>query len=590
MCVHAQPGSPGAALEAPIVAGKLGERIHELVSRVEALGFSGQVLVESNGRIVLHEAVGYAEAAERRLMTLDTGIGVASISKQFTGAAILSLEEAGRLSLDDTLAAFFGAVPSDKAGITVRQLLTHRSGVQSRTSEDFEPASQELLLTGILEMPLAFPPGRRWRYSAAGYNLLAAIIERVSGMPYADYLDVTFFEPAGMRQTFVMDGSTGPGAVRGDVSRSYLGWEDRGSPDAWPRNWRNFGAGDVVSTAADLYRWELVLRAGHIFPAEVRQRYLSPLAAVDDDVDYGYGLFFQRDDQGRLMIEHGGDAALGFNGSFYRYPDEDFLVLITCNARTPDGQWLRHTLGADIETLLRGGEPALPPDASLPTQEDVLHLPGTYVLPGEDRLQVLTDGVHLWLAPHGQGAVDLLLDLDEEGREAARHADEATLELLTGLAANDSTAYLRALRQEGAPHFADYWTEWQSLVHARGPLHAFEILGSHPGRGSVTARARLQFRTGCITMTYFWGDAGRGRLRGTFVESIPYRPVGAVALARTPEGFVAMDPFGDQMHTLHVDATGALRIDTVGDPRGVTARRQGMIGWTPPFLGRRDSR
>jgi CubicO group peptidase (beta-lactamase class C family) len=574
---QAQPASPAhVVLDRPIVVGEAGRRIDELAGRAEAYGFSGQVLVEAAGRVVLHRAYGFADAARRRRMTLSTGVGVASISKQFTAACILGLGEAGRLSLDDTLAVFFDAVPAEKSAITVRQLLTHRSGLRSRYQEDFEPAHRREMLAGILDTPLAFPPDSQWQYSAANYNLLAAIVEHASGMAYADCVETTLLRPAGMQHSFVMHG----GDPQRAVSRSYLGWEDRGSPVTWPRNWRNFGAGDLVSTAADLYRWDRALRGGRIFSLQTCKRYLSPLAPVEEGVDYGYGLFFHRDDDGRLMIEHGGDAALGFNGSFYRYPDEGFLVLITCNARTPAGQWLRHALGADIETILRGGEVSLPPAGRLPKAVDIAQLPGTYRLAAGDRLHILTDGAHLWLAPEGQGAVDLVLGANGDAAAAARRANEATRRLLQGLVVADSTAYLRALQEEGAPYFDDYWQEWQSLVEARGPLHAFEILGSVAGSRSVTTRSRLQFRTGCITMTYFWGDVGRGRLRGTFVESIAFRPAGTLTLARSSQGgFVGFDPFGSQVLEVRIDDDGALRFPS----RNTTARRQGVIGWTPPF-------
>lgn len=562
----------------PVIRGAAGRRMHELAKRAAVFGFSGQVLVAADDRIVLHRAYGFADARDRRPMTTETGVGVASISKQFLGAAVLELAEAARLRLEDSLPAFFDDLPEAKRGITLAQLLAHTSGVRSRYAEDFEPATRDELIRGILETELAFKPGTRWRYSAAGYNLAAAIIERVTGERYRDYVHRTLLEPAGMRHTGLADDDWEPD----EVARSYLGWEDRGSPAEWPPNWRNFGAGDLVSTAADLYRWERALRSGAVLSAASLDRYFRPLAVIDEDVDYGFGLFFHTDEEGRRVIEHGGDAALGFNGSFYRYPDEDFLILITCNARTPVGNWLRHALGEGLEAIVRGGEAESAPAAELPSEEALRTLTGTYRLEDGSRLHALTDGSHLWLAAAGQEAVNRLGGYDDETVAALERGNRKTARLFAGLLRADSSVYREALTEEGAPYFDDYWNEWRGLVEARGPLHAYDLLGSSPGRGSVTSRVRLQFRTGALTMTLFWGDQASGRLRGTFIEGVPFRPPVALAVGRVAgDEFVAHELLSGRTLAVELEPSGALRIS---DEEGsVRAEPMGLAGWTPPF-------
>lgn len=568
--VSGSQGEDGATLAA---------RLHDLASRVEAFGFSGQVLVRSGGEILLHRAYGVADAAERRPMTTATGLGVASMSKQFAGAAVLWLVERGRLSLEDSLSAWLPDVPADKRGITVRQLLAHRSGVRSRYRQDFEPSSRELMIRGILDTPLAFAPGTGWEYSFAGYNLIAAIVERATGTSYGDFLRTALFRSAGMRHTHLLD-DVPDGA---DVSRSYLGWSDRGSPAEWPTNLRNFGAGDVISTAGDLERWDRSVREGRIFLPATVETYLGPLGAVDEGTEYGFGLFLYRDGAGRAIIEHGGDAALGFNGSFHRYSDDDFLVIVTSNSRTPSGQWMRHALGEGIETILRGGEPELPPPAVSPTAEDVRRLVGTYETADGGVFHILTDGAHLWLAGEGQPAISRLAGLDHEENDAATLANAKTEELLGGLLAADSTAFLTALTGEGAPHFPDYWSDWRKLTETRGVLHRFRILGSTLGAGPAITRATLEFRTGQITMAFFWGELGAGRIRGTSIDSVPYRPPVALALARSPTGgLVAHDLFGTVTLPVEVTGNGDLRI---GNGSAATmARAVGSAGWVPTRL------
>lgn len=624
-----------------IVTGETGRRMDELVRRTVPFGFAGQVLVEVDGRVVLHRAYGYADPARRRPMTTRTALGVASVSKQFAAAAVLRLAEAGSLSLGDSLSTLFSSdLPAEKRGITIRQLLTHTSGVRSAHSEDFEPASRAALLRGILETPLAFEPGTDWRYSAAGYNLLAAIVERAAGAPYARSLRELLFDPARMERTGLMSETRW---TEEGQARARVGWNDRGSPVEWPRNWRNFGAGDVVSTAADMWRWERALRAGRIFPPEILDRYLSPLFTREGLPTYGFGLFFHDPPDGPSVIEHGGDAALGYNASFYRYPEEDVLIIITCAARTPEGDYLRHALGEGLEEIARGREAELPPPASLPSAVERERLVGTYVVdgpggsesvvagdrdgtgtnragaggggagggptedPGEARLHVLTDGVHLWLAADGQAATDLLEGLGEEGRAARALANRRTRALLNGLRSGDSTAYRRALGEGGMPHLPDYWSEWQRLRESRGPLHRFRVAGSRPGRGDdVLTLARLEFRGGVGQMSYFWSEGAGGRLFGTFVHPDPYRPPSSLALAHESDGGLVAHALMDD-RTLRVEVSevagseppgsgdreedspggsrrvSALRLFPIGGGEPVRAVRVGPGGWVPPF-------
>ena len=555
-----------------VVQGEVGRAMDQLVSRAVPFGFSGQVLVEMAGEVVLHRAYGWADPATGRPMTTETAVGVASISKSFAAAAILALEEAGRLATGDSLGRFFTDAPPDKRGITIHQLLTHTAGVTTPVQDDFEAGSLDELVASILAAPLRFEPGTDWSYSAAGYNLLAAIIEIAAGRPYGDYLRETLFGPAGMSRTQLVH-EAAPGD---DAARARVGWDDRGAPHEWPRNWRNFGAGDAVSTAADLLRWDRALRAGTVLSAESVARMTSIQVPINDETAYGYA-FFLHGEPGRRMVEHGGDAALGYNASYYRYADEGFTVLITSATRTADGHYTRHVFGRPLESLARGEEVATAPSASAP---DPMARPATFHGPGGARIHLLTDGALAWLAADGQAAVDALAGPDPEDAADARTANDRTEALIAGLSRQDSTAYAVALGEDGAPHIENYRAEWRGLIAGRGPLHSFRILGTTFGGPAAITYVRLRFRSGDATMTFFWRDRARGRLAGTFVESTAFRPPYAIPLAAVPGGgWLAHDLWSER--TIRVAINGAWLV-----LEGVAERwieEPAGAGWTPSF-------
>ena len=555
----------------------LGARLGELVTRNVPFGYSGQVVVERGGVVILDEAYGHADAWTGRAMTRETPVGIASVSKQFAAAALMLLVEEGRLTLEDSLPQFFDSVPESHAGITLAQLLTHTSGVRTRLREDFQARSLDELVRGLMTTPLAFEPGSRWSYSTEGYNLVAAIVQIVSGQSYGTFLRERLFEPAGLEHTHLPDESIGAEA------RAYLAWDDRGAPSDWPRNWRNFGAGDVFSTARDLRRWDVALREDRILRPESVAAMMTSHAEVQPGVGYGYGFFVHEAAGEARMIEHGGDAELGYNASYYRYPDEDVAIFITSNRRTPDGVSLRHALGRPIEQMFRGERVDLPPAARLLDGTLARAMAGTYRLGDDARFHVVYDGVHAWLIGDGQAAVDLLTGRDSLADERL-YAGRRTHELLTALRAGDIDAgYTAALDTAASRLLGDYRDEWNGLVASKGPLQAFRVEGAVTGSSTALVRARLRFRDGTATMSFFWSDYGRGRLRGTNVESAAIRPPYALPIAQSPDGsFVAYDPIGEGSVRFMRTSTGELVLRDGGDA-ALTATPIGPAGWIPPF-------
>lgn len=571
----AQTGTAGPVPE--VVAGETGRRMDEFLSRQAAFGFSGQVLVARGGSVLLHRAYGWADRGRRRTLTTATRVGIASASKQFTAAAILRLEQEGRLSLHDSIGEHLPGVPADKRGITLQMLLTHTSGIRSGFTEDFDVASADSSIARLLAAPLTGQPGAAWRYSSDAYNLLAAVAERASRMPYERYVETALFRPAGMRSSgfwWQLHGDTG------SVAHAYRGWRDRGSPALWPRNWRVAGSGDVATTAADLYAWHRALTAGRILSRRTLARYLAPQVPIPESggLSYGYGLFFGTSAAGGAFYEHGGDTELGFNAAFYRYPATDGVVIVVSNARDHAGTSARQLVQARLEAMLFAADTLpLPPAGRFLAPAELAGLAGSYALPGGGALHLVSDGALLWATGEGQAGLDLFGA--REGGEGARRANVRTRALLEGLLARDLSAYGVALTDSGAVHLPGYVAEWRELVGKEGPLHWFEILGSARSGAALVTFARLHFLHGSRTMSFRWPNEALGRLSGTSVPA-PVFPWAYPVAQGDGDELIVHDPFrGRTVARLRPRPDGSLLVEREG-VRHETGPIQ-RTGWIP---------
>ena len=243
-----------------VVSGRAGTLIDSYFEALESGGFSGTVLVARKGELLLHKGYGLADRERKTPCTTETVFDIGSITKQFTAAAILKLETEGKLRVEDRLSQHLEGVPEDKKDITLHHLLTHTSGLDHAYGEDDDYAPRDLAVRLFLRMPLLTAPGERYHYSNPGFSLLAAVVEKLSGMTYEEYLHDRFFRPAGMTQT----GYFLPRWNVLGVSRNYSGDEDNG----WTFNrnwgpegpyWHLYGNGGILTTSGDLHKWEQAL-------------------------------------------------------------------------------------------------------------------------------------------------------------------------------------------------------------------------------------------------------------------------------------------------------------------------------------------
>ncbi len=331
----------------------VGAEAHGYLSRVEAFGFSGAVLIARHQKILLERGYGLADRTQGLPVAADTSFGIASLDKQFTAAAILRLEIQGKISLSDRIGKYLADVPEDKAKITIHQLLTHTSGLANSYRDDFSQLEFPQYIEAILQKPLENDPGKEFNYSNSGYDLLTWLIERVSGMRYEQYLASQLFAPAGLLKTGLRLPKWDPKKV--------AQYQDSGVPDLASRiKWDKDPVHPYMSmrsTVGDLYRWHLALSAHKVLSTEATTRLLTP-----EKEGYAYGWNIGKTMRGTTVAYHGGsDSAIGLRDEFYRYLDEDAVIIVLCN--TGVGHLAGEYLVEQLENILFGGPVTFPPPA-----------------------------------------------------------------------------------------------------------------------------------------------------------------------------------------------------------------------------------
>ncbi len=292
------------------------------------------ILLARDGKIVYQDVFGWADLDKKTPVTAATKFRIGSVSKQFTAAAILRLEEEGKLALADPLEKFFPGFPQ---GVTVRQLLTHTSGIRSFTDKtDFmatvrEPVEPAAHIASFRTDPPDFPPGKGFHYNNSGYFLLGEIVAKVSGKPFATYLQDTFFGPLGMKDSGVYANANPPAAI----AKGYSVVE--GKPLAaldWDMS-RAGGAGALYSTPGDLFLWNEALFGGKILKESSLKAMTTPVELPPniDGMNYGFGLVMNELD--RLpAIGHSGGLD-GWSSDLLRLPGQNCTVIALGNALPP---------------------------------------------------------------------------------------------------------------------------------------------------------------------------------------------------------------------------------------------------------------
>ena len=379
--------------------------------------FMGVVMVVRDGETWLSQSYGMANLEQEMPHTLDTRFRIGSLTKQFTAAAILQLQDQGRLDVQAPVQTYLPDYPNHT--ITLHHLLTHTAGLPNFTSApDYvewmqQPATLEDLIARFRDLPLEFEPGSQNRYSNSGYILLTQVIETVSGQSYGDYMQSHVFTPLGMANTGYDQPSPLPGLAQG-----YRGNARDYQTVPAPHPTTAQGAGGLYATVGDLVRWNRALfgevpgdRA--VLSAAAIAAMTAPQVSLDipsaPDLAYGYGLGVDTSDQPRIF--HGGGIS-GFINSLLYLPKQDATIVVLSNVESSHPE----QISAGLASILLGEPYDLPQALDAVTVDATIleRYVGTYLFSSVFQITITLEDGQLYAQGTCQPAIALYPASDTE--------------------------------------------------------------------------------------------------------------------------------------------------------------------------------
>jgi len=344
---------------APVGAQVSPRQIDEAFAGLKSASAPGAaVVVVHQGRTVFSRGYGVADLRKRQPIGPETNFRLASFTKQFTAMCIMLLVHDGKLHYDDRLTDIFPAFPAYGKSITVRNLLNHTSGLPDyedlwmkqypNTPEDKVPQIHDAGVLKLLERQTwgKFPAGSMWEYSNSGYATLAMIVERVSGMPFGEFLQQRIFVPLKMTNTLAYE--------KGKNEVPHRAYGHTPKKDGWLETDQSptsavLGDGGIYSSTEDLIRWDRALREHTLLSAAEFEPAVTPVEPTGGQaknesgrpVAYGFG-WFLAPYKGHKRMSHDGET-VGFRTTFQRFPDDNLSIIVLANRgdRNPEELALR---------------------------------------------------------------------------------------------------------------------------------------------------------------------------------------------------------------------------------------------------------
>jgi CubicO group peptidase (beta-lactamase class C family) len=377
--------------------------------------FNGAALVAKNGVILLNKGYGYRNAADKITNTEQTVFQLGSVTKQFTSAIILKLQQEKKLSVSDKLSKYFPGYPKGDS-ITIEQLLTHTSGIFNytndgnfMTNEIAKSASREKIIALFKDKPLDFSPGASWNYSNSGYSLLGYIIEDVTKTPYEQVVRKYIFTPLQMTHS----GFDFTHLKSNEKATGYLKLNDKEMvPSPIVDSTVAFSAGAIYSTTGDLYLWHKALQQNKILSKEQQEKAYTPIKNR-----YGYGWSIDSV-EGKRRVSHGGGIH-GFVTNISRVPEDDICIVLLSNTSDP----AISEIAKSIFAILYDKEYSLPKERiaiKLP-EEKLKEYEGEYEIRKDLHVIISLKDGELVAAPTGQ-RTDILY-VEKEDLLFAKSAD-----------------------------------------------------------------------------------------------------------------------------------------------------------------------
>ena len=392
--------------------------------------FMGTALVARDGQVVFDRAYGYADLEWDVPHATDSKFRIGSVTKQFTAAAILLLEERGKLKVTDSARKYLTDAPAAWDKITIHHLLSHTAGVPNFTSFasyhelKFHPSPLEKTYAVFRDKPLDFEPGEKWKYSNSGYIALALIVEKASGRKFDDFLKENILTPLGLTNTgadlnaLIIHHRASGYTPFGTLMRN-AEYIDMTVP---------VGAGHLYSTTGDLFKWEQALYGGKLLKPESLAKMTT---AVKDN--YGYGLEIAPV-YGHKAMQHGGGID-GFNSYVIWLPETRVASIVLSNVNGRAFQEIAVRLAA----LGNGDRIVLPAERKeITVAPKALEVyAGTYTLSGGRKIVIAIESGHLVFQPPAGPCVQLFPE-----SETAFFAREPDIQVVFAKDANGTITHL----------------------------------------------------------------------------------------------------------------------------------------------------
>ena len=334
------------SLPAPLGADQIDEFVRAAIHQRNIPGLS--LAVVRDGQLIKAAGYGIANLESAAPATPETVYEIGSITKQFTAEAIMLLVEEGKLSLDDAVNKYLPNLPTAWQPLTLRQLLTHTSGLKDWESANLLSFRRDYTSSEFIALlsayPLDFTPSERWSYTNTAYPLLGMVIAHVSGQSYEEFVVDRIFRPLGLSATrFLHPQEIVPQRAGGYVDEA--GRLQKGEPR---RPGLLLPNGGILSSVLDLAKWERIFSTEQLLKRASLEQMQTPVRLNNGKpFNCGFGLFMA-EFHGHRLIVHNGSTAGGFSSVFYHYPDDKLTVIVLCNIDRGDAVNLIATRVADF--------------------------------------------------------------------------------------------------------------------------------------------------------------------------------------------------------------------------------------------------
>jgi CubicO group peptidase (beta-lactamase class C family) len=380
------------------------QEIDELLKAYTNQGsFNGAALVAQKGTVLLEKGYGYKNASANTFNDSNTIFQIASLTKQFTAAIILQLQEQHKLSVQDKLSKYIPDYP-DGEHISIENLLTHTSGIHNYNDESFmennatRHIKADSLITLFKNVPADFRPGTKFNYSNSNYILLGFIIEKITGKSYYSIVRAHIFQPLGMNHS----GFDFASLKSADKATGYYVLTNKSKkPAAIVDSSVTYAAGSIYSTIGDLYKWDRALYTTKIMHDSSLQKSFTPFKN-----NYGYGWMIDSAYDKKAVMHEGG--TLGFTSFIGRIPEDSICIILLDNKQSIG----LLKIAEDINAILNKQPYDFPkPRTEIEVDTATLRLyTGNYQLTPEITLSILLEDGQLSVQASGDGKAELFAE------------------------------------------------------------------------------------------------------------------------------------------------------------------------------------